>query len=85
MGCDGRLCISEDKMKLYRTTIQVEVLSEGEYEFGGLRAMAFDVIEGDCSAMAKVTQVEELTREQMATALLDQGSDPEFLGCGEGD
>lgn len=65
--------------KLCRTLIQVEVLSNGSYDYTDLSTLAHDITHGECSGAVKVVGVEELTREQMAAALERQGSDPEFL------
>jgi len=39
--------------------------------------------EGDTSGIVKTISREILTGKEMADALLDQGSDPEFLGLDE--
>lgn len=67
---------------LFRTVLQIEVLSVGPYKYIDLATLTCDVTEGDCSGAVDVIRTEVMTREAMAAALERQGSDPEFLlGC----
>jgi hypothetical protein len=70
------------KPKYYRTVIQVEVLSEyplNEMFQNDLAAIAYAISEGDCSGEVTVTDSSELTGEEVAEALIAQGSDPGFF------
>lgn len=66
-------------MAYYRTVIQVEVLSEGPYEYTSLENLSYDVMDGDCSGDVKVVSSEKVGKKKMADLLLAQGSDPSFL------
>jgi hypothetical protein len=69
--------------KYWKTVMTVEVLSEGEEapEFpGGLEEVVYDIDRWSMSGVAKCPVSEELTPTQMAKALIEQGSDPQFLG-----
>ena len=68
------------KRKFYRTVIQVEVLSEEPYDFGGnLRQLGEDITTGDCSGVARTIQTEECDGARMTRLLVAQGSDPSFF------
>lgn len=68
-------------MKYHRHTITIEVLSNdlSDFDFDTLEDIHYQITEGHCSGKVTVTNVEELTREEMAKALEKQGSDPTFL------
>lgn len=63
----------------YRTIISVEVLSEGLYDPDTLSQVDYDTAEGDCSGSWEILKSEQLTREEMAEALIRQGSCPSFI------
>lgn len=68
--------------KFFKTLITVEVLSEDapvgdDISLDDLHNMITD---GDWSGRMEIAKVEELTPQQAATALTEQGSDPEFFG-----
>lgn len=65
--------------KFYKTIITIEVLSEKPYDQTNLSEISYDVAEGACSGMVRVTSKEELTGKQVAEALKEQGSDTEFF------
>lgn len=66
--------------KYFKTIIPIEVLSIDEpYSFTTYENLAYDVIEGHFSGMVLDREVAELSKEQMAEALIAQGSDVEFL------
>jgi len=67
--------------KIYRTIIQVEILSEEPYEPNSLDQIQYDIDEGDCSGSinAKVSN-EEVSGEDAVKLIESQGSDPEFFG-----
>lgn len=78
------LCEKEKKYnkdgEYQRTVIEVEVLSNGFYNnSNNLKTIAHDILYGDCSGKISVKKRESLSKEEMSQALLDQGSDPEFL------
>jgi hypothetical protein len=66
-------------MTFYATVITVEVISEEPYNPDTLADVHYDVTEGGCSGVWKITGRSTLTREQVKEALIAQGSDPEFL------
>lgn len=63
----------------YKTTITVEVLSEGVYDPDTIHDIAHDITEGDCSGEWNVTDQEQVTAEEMAKLLREQASDASFL------
>ena len=61
-------------------TIKLEVLTDQEIPAKtNLRTIAYEIDEGGWSGSWETENVEYLTREQMAEALIAQGSDPGFL------
>lgn len=71
-----------NKQKYYRTIITVEILSDYPYSFDTLADVGYDMIEGDVSGQIS-EKCEEITRDEMEQALIAQGSDPDFIFCGE--
>jgi hypothetical protein len=71
-----------DQMKrYYKTTLQVTILSEEPYpEEYNLAQVHQDITEGEMSGEYTEISREELNGKEMAKALEDQGSDPEFFG-----
>lgn len=63
----------------YRTVIEVEVLTEGEYYPGSLEDVARDIVYGDASGDWSVKSSRRVSRKTMARLLEKQGSDPSFL------
>jgi hypothetical protein len=76
--------VAEEK-SFYRTVIQVEILSDGPYEFSSLEDTAQDVMNGDCSGKVEVISSEEVSKKEMAKLLESQESDPSFLGICDDD
>ena len=76
-------------MAFYKTTMVVEVLSEGDEpwpnEFTPLSDVAYEITDGDCSGIVKVTETQELDAEEMIAACVAQGTDPAFFGLEEGE
>ena len=66
--------------KFYRTCVVVEVLSEYPYNPQTLKQVAYDIDEGDCSGVWSAVPNIEITPQEAAKNLLEQGSDPEFFG-----
>jgi len=65
---------------MYKTTIKVVILSEEEYEGNDLETINYDIMEGHCSGqLFDVKRNVKLTDKEMAEALQEQGSDPEFF------
>lgn len=65
---------------LLRTQFLVTVLSDRLYEpADNLYQIAHDIDEGDCVGVVRLVGQVELSPEQMATALIAAGSDPEFF------
>ncbi len=70
--------------KFFKTTITVEIISEEcPVSELGLADIAHQISQGDCSGEITKTEVVPLTPGQAAQALIEQGSDPDFLGLGE--
>ncbi len=70
--------------KFFKTTLTVEIISEEcPVSELGLDDIAHQISQGDCSGEITKTEVVPLTPGQAAQALIDQGSDPDFLGLGE--
>ena len=63
----------------YRTVIEIEVLTEDEYEFQTLGDIQHDIDEGHASGQFGVKSSEKVTGLQMAELLKAQGSDASFL------
>jgi len=69
--------------KFFKTTIQIEILSEVKYNSTDLEQIKYDITEGHCSGVVDVKGYEELTPAQAAKALRAQGSDPEFFNLND--
>ena len=66
--------------KFYKTVYTVEVLTiNSELTDLGLREMARQCVDGECSGDITAVITTELTRDEMSKALVSQGSDPNFL------
>jgi hypothetical protein len=65
--------------KFYKTIVTIEIISDEIYKFDSLEQVTHDITYGDCSGQVEAVKNEELNGEQAATALLKQGSDPEFF------
>lgn len=65
--------------KYYKTTIQVEVLSEGRLDPQSLEDVAYAIDQGDCSGVWNITSSKALSKKEVSEELIKQGSDPEFL------
>ena len=68
------------KRKFHRRKIIIRVLSQEPYEVEDVAQIARDIIQGDCSGAWSIGNDEVLTGPQMAKALEDQASEPEFFG-----
>jgi hypothetical protein len=66
--------------KFYKKTIVIEVLSEEPYSFGNVEELGWDMAGGNISGQIVKEIDVELDGKQVAHALLDQASDPEFFG-----
>jgi hypothetical protein len=66
-------------MKYFKTIVKIEVLSSESPWAGKLSELDYDIREGDCSGVVLDSEITELTREEVHTALENQGSDPGFL------
>jgi len=67
--------------KFYRTTIEVEVLSEDApvSDSYDLSAIAHAITDGDWSGDICIKSTDEMTGLEAANALRSQGSDPAFF------
>lgn len=66
--------------EFYKTTIVVEVLSEGPLHFQTLSDLHGLITTGDCSGAVHVTRTLSLSAREMAEAARQQGTDPGFFG-----
>ena len=74
--------MKEDKpagKRYKKTTIQVEVISDGYWEWGNLYDVVYAIDGGPCSGAYFVKETKFLSEEEAAEALEEQGTDPEFL------
>lgn len=70
--------------KFYKKTIVIEVLSEDTpFDFTSMESLGWAMTSGDLSGSVVEEQDQELNGKQAATALLEQGSDPEFFNIDE--
>lgn len=67
--------------KFFKTTITITVLSEDEpiSPDSSLDDVIYEITEGNCSGDYEVSDVQELSPEETAKALIEQGSDPSFF------
>lgn len=65
--------------KYYKTVVTFEVLSNWPLEAMSLADYDYEITGGGSSGKITSTVCTELTRAEMAKALIEQGSDPEFL------
>jgi hypothetical protein len=73
---------NNEETGIYQTFILVEVLSDRPCDRMGLKEIGREVEEGDFSGSYKVVASRQVSVELMAELLINQGSDPGFLGCG---
>jgi hypothetical protein len=66
--------------EFYKTTIVVEVLSEGPLHFQTLSDLHSLITTGDCSGSIDVARTLSLSNREMAEAAREQGTDPGFFG-----
>lgn len=66
-------------MPFYKTTIVVEVLSDGPYEYNNLKWTHYDIIEGECSGYVRVQSQEELNADDLIAECDKHATDPEFF------
>lgn len=70
--------------KFYRTTWTVVILSEEPVpESAPLENVLQECVNGDYSGRCAITKTEEINGQEMAKALIEQGSDPSFFGLNE--
>jgi hypothetical protein len=71
----------KNKKKYYKTVIHVEVLSEEPIGDVDMQTILYQTSEGGWSGKnTTMVQDQELNGFEMARALEEQGSDPEFFG-----
>jgi hypothetical protein len=71
--------------KFYRTIVTVEILSDEPIGSPTLDEINYQIMEGDWSGQYEVSSVAEISPAEispaeMTSALIAQGSDPEFFG-----
>jgi hypothetical protein len=71
------------KKKFYRYEFKVVVLTDREYDPEDLGQIHYDTTDGEFSGVFEDGPIDELTSLEMAKALIDQGSDPEFFGLND--
>lgn len=67
-----------EKVSFYKTTYTVTVLSDRVPE-EDLQVVAREAVQGDYSWSYEITCQKEVTPEEMAELLIEQGSEPSFL------
>lgn len=66
--------------KFFKTTFVIEVLSEdSDVSHMSLYQLSLAITEGDYSGEIKSTEVVELNKTQVETALIEQGNSPDFF------
>lgn len=70
-----------EKKPFRRTIIQVEVLSEGDYDYSNLEQVHYDITFGDFSGLCSTKEVQPLSIAEMVEACEQIGSDPMFFGA----
>lgn len=65
--------------KFYKYVYQVVVLSEEPRHFDNLSEIDYQIKDGDCVGEVSLKEAKELTGPEMAEALSDVGSEPEFF------
>lgn len=72
------------KKKLYKTVIQIEVLSEEPYEGNVLDDIYYDITEGHCSGiLVDIARSQLLEVEDSVKEVKKHGTSPEFFGMDE--
>jgi len=74
------------KKKIYRTIIQIEVLSEKQFPKDGLSLsdIEYEITDGDCSGKIETTLLnEEIIGERAVAFVKAHGSDSEFFQMDE--
>lgn len=72
------------KKVIYKTVIEVEVLSEQPIPDGmPLQYIAEQGYDGDYSVVSEIKSAEPITGKDASDATINQGSDPEFFGMDE--
>lgn len=64
---------------IYKTIIQVEVLSEDKYGETDLRGIYADIIGGGCSGIVNIKSSKQLLGKKAVDAIEKQGSSPDFF------
>ena len=77
---NGKRDNTMNKKQLHRTIIQVEVLSDGYFDFSNLAQLSHDSMYGDISSVSEVKETSILQGDEAVAAVVAQGSDPEFFG-----
>lgn len=79
-GCRKEMEKVMSEKKFYKVVVTIELLMDEEPpENIELGSILYEMTEGRWSGVLS-HEVDEMTPELMAKALVDQGSDPEFLG-----
>jgi hypothetical protein len=73
----------KSERKFYRAIVQYEILSEEPIGAMSLSDIEYETTDGHMSGHFLETKHEELDSVQMAAALQNQGSDPEFFQLDE--
>lgn len=66
--------------KYYKTEYRVIVLSEEPYNETKMDKIHYDIMYGECSGKLTQVSTEEVSEDEMAMLLMEQGSDPGFFG-----
>ena len=66
--------------RFYRAVFQVVLLADEPIEDMDLESIDYNMTEGAMSGVLTREEMEEVSAKEMAKMLIDQGSDPDFLG-----
>ena len=67
-------------VKYFKTVYTIEVLTTDEAMINmGMKDIAYECTDGDCSGVISQSVVTELTRDEIVAALEAQGSDSEYF------
>lgn len=69
--------------KFFKTTVQVEILSENPLQFENLNDLNYLITEGDCSGRFFISKVNEISGKDLVKECSSHQSDPEFFGVDE--
>ena len=72
-----------DKKVLWKTVIEVEVLSEEPFDYDTLDQVHYAITKGGCSGLYDTKDTKHLTKEEAIKECEKQGTDPDFFMLNE--